>query len=202
MKLIILGIQGSGKGTQSKLIANAFNLKHISTGDLLRQEVASQSSLAKEISSYIDNGKLVPDSLITKLLEKNLPKDNFLLDGYTRNIEQAKILEKISSPDKLIYLELEEKEVFKRLDSRFSCKKCKIDYGLNKMPKQAGICDVCKEKMEKRKDDKDVASIQQRIQAFNNETLPLLNFYKKRVIKINGNQSVEMVFEEIKNALN
>jgi adenylate kinase len=70
------------------------------------------------------------------------------------------------------------------------------------MPKQAGICDVCKEKMEKRKDDKDVASIQQRIQAFNNETLPLLNFYKKRVIKINGNQSVEMVFEEIKNALN
>lgn len=201
MKLIILGIQGSGKGTQGKLIAQQFNLKHLSTGDLLRHEISSKSGLAQEISSYIDKGNLVPDSLINKILEKNLPKDNFILDGYPRNLDQAKILESISKPDKVLYLEMPESEVFRRLDTRFSCKKCKIDYGLNKMPKTPGICDSCHEGMEKRKDDKDEESIKKRIHAFNNETLPLLNFYKKRVVKINGNQTVEAVFEEIRKIL-
>jgi adenylate kinase len=196
MKLIILGIQGSGKGTQGKLIAEKYNLKHISTGDLLRKEVAEKSELGTEISSYIDKGNLVPDELINKIFLKNLPKDNYLLDGYPRNTSQAEFLENISKIDKVIFLELEEAEVFKRLEVRTQCNKCKIYYGLNNPPKKLGICNQCGEKIEVRKDD-NPESIKKRINLFNKETLPIVNFYKDKVIKINGNQTVEEVFEDI-----
>lgn len=201
MKLIILGIQGSGKGTQGKLIAEHYKLKHISTGDLLRKEVAEKSELGKEISSYIDNGKFVPDDLITRLLQKNLPKDNFLLDGYPRNPEQAKILEKIAKIDKVIFLELPEDEVINRLSNRFTCRACKIDYGLNHMPSSPGQCNKCGGQLERRKDDADEAAIKKRINLFNKETLPITNFYKGKVVRINGNQTVEAVFKEIQKAL-
>lgn len=201
MRLIILGIQGSGKGTQSKLIAEKYHLKHISTGDLLRKEVQEKSPLGEEISSYIDKGNFAPEEVITKLLQKNLPKDNFLLDGYPRNTEQAKTLDKIAKIDKIISLELPEQEVINRLANRFVCRKCKIDYGLNHMPKVQGECDVCHGKMEKRKDDADISSIKKRVELFNKETLPILSFYKGKVIRINGNQTVEAVFKEIEKAL-
>ena len=96
---------------------------------------------------------LVPDSLINEIFIKNLPKDNYILDGYPRNKTQVEFLEKTSKVDKVIFLELRDEEVFHRLDVRLQCNKCKIYYGLNNMPKQAGVCDKCGEKMEHRKDD-------------------------------------------------
>ena len=201
MKLIILGIQGSGKGVQGKLIAEVFNLKHISTGDLLRNEISSKSELAKEISSYIDKGHLVPDELINKIFLKNLPKDNWILDGYPRNKFQVEFLEKHNPPEKIIFLEIPEKVVYERLEIRVQCKKCGTIYGKNKIPLKSGICDECGEKMERRKDDSSHEAIKKRIELFNRETLPILKFYKSRVVKINGNQTVEKVFEDIKNLL-
>ena len=200
MKLLILGIQGSGKGTQSKLIAEHYNLKHISTGDLFREEIDKKSKEGKEISSYIDKGNLVPDELTNKVLQKNLPKDNFILDGYPRNLFQAKFLEKIKKPDKILYIELSEKEVIRRLSLRFQCKKCNILYGANKMPKKEGYCDICNNILDKRRDDNEEA-IKQRINIFNKETLPLIDFYGEKVIRVNGKQTVEDVFRDIKKAL-
>jgi len=201
MKLIILGIQGSGKGVQGKLIAEIFNLKHISTGDLLRNEISTQSELGKEISSYIDKGNLVPNSLINKIFFKHLPKDNFILDGYPRNKEQVEFLEKINPPDKIIYLDIQEKVVYERLAVRIQCKKCGTIYGKNKTPEKEGICDECQSKLERRKDDSSDEAIKKRIDLFNQETLPILKFYDSRVIRINGNQSVEDVFEDIRKKL-
>ncbi len=200
MKLLILGMQGSGKGTQSKLIAEKFKLKHISTGDLFREEMDKKSKEGKEISRYISKGNLVPDELTNKVLQKNLPKDNFILDGYPRNLLQAGFLEKISKPDKILYIELSEKEMVRRLSLRYQCKKCNILYGANKMPKRKGFCDICNKTLEKRIDDNEEA-IKQRINIFNKETLPLINFYKDKLIRINGEQSVEDVFEDIKKDL-
>ena len=200
MKLLILGIQGSGKGTQSKLIAEEFKLKHISTGDLFREEVQKGSREGKEIASYINKGNLVPDELTNKVLQKNLPKDNFILDGYPRNLFQAKFLEKLNKPDKIFDIELSENEVMRRLGLRYNCKKCNILYGANKMPKREGLCDICNGILERRKDDNEEA-IKQRINIFNKETLPLVDFYKDKLIKINGEQSVEDVFNDIKKAL-
>jgi adenylate kinase len=200
MKLIIIGIQGSGKGTQSKLISKEFNLKHLSTGDLIREEIKIGSDLGKKVKEYSDAGKLAPNELVEEILFKNLPADDYLLDGYPRNIEQAKKLENINAPDEIIFLELSDQEVYKRIGNRYSCKKCKIDYGLNNMPKKQWFCDKCGEEMHRRADDND-ESIKIRIDAFKKETLPLLDFYGERVIRVEGNQTVEEVFSDIKNSL-
>lgn len=202
MKLIIIGIQGSGKGTQSKLISKEYNLQHISTGDAIRKEISSNSELGKRFKEYSDAGKLVPDSLVNEILQANLPQDNYLLDGYPRNLSQAEFLEENNAPEKIIYLELPEEEVMNRLSNRFVCKTCKIDYGLNNMPQAPGICNKCQGKIERRKDDADESAIKKRIEEFKNETLPLLKFYSERVLTIDGNQTVEEVFSDIQTALN
>ncbi len=197
MKLVILGAQGSGKGSQSNLIAREYRLKHISTGDLVREEIEKETKEGKLIKDYSDKGKLAPDEIIDKILEKNLPKDSFILDGYPRNLRQAENLEKMSKPDKVIFLEISEKIIFGRLSERFQCVKCGIIYGINKKPKKQGVCDECGSRLEKRKDDEPEV-VKKRIKVFYRNTLPLLKFYKDRLIKVDGEKSVEEVFEEIK----
>jgi len=196
MKLVIIGIQGSGKGTQSKLISEHYKLKYISTGDLIREEIKKGN---QEINKYSNQGLLVPDEIVNKLLEKHLPKDNFLLDGYPRNLEQAKLLEKFGV-DKVIFLKLSTSEVISRLANRFYCKICKEAYGLNNMPKTLGTCNLCGGNLYQRDDDK-IGAIKARIEVFKKETLPLLDYYKDKGIIINANQSVEKVFSEIKEKL-
>jgi len=200
MKLVILGIQGSGKGTQGKLIAEKYGLKHLSAGNLLRAEIQKKSEEGKQLQAYVNNGLLAPHELTNKIMAKNIPEDNYLLDGYPRDTEQSKFLEKINPPKKIIFLELPEQEVFHRLGSRLQCSKCGMIFGLNNLKQAGELCNKCKGKLVKRKDDTKEA-IKTRIKEFKKETLPLLKFYKSRVIKINGNQSVEDVFKEIKKAL-
>jgi adenylate kinase len=200
MKLIIIGIQGSGKGTQSQLIAKEFGLKHVSTGDLIREEIKMETEDGKKAEGYANKGLLVANELVEKILFKHLPGDNYVLDGYPRNLEQARKLEKVNKPDKVIFLELSDEEVFRRIGNRYSCKKCGINYGLSHMPKRQWFCDVCGERLEKRKDDNE-ESIKIRIGAFKKETLPLLDFYEERVIKTDGSGSAEDVFEKIKKLL-
>ena len=123
-----------------------------------------------------------------------LVRPSYVLSG------AATLLEKLTSPEKMIYLDLPEQEVIHRLSSRFQCKSCSIDYGLNHMPKKQWFCDNCKKPLEKRKDDNE-ASIKTRIKAFNKETLPLLRFYNKKVLRINADQPVEAVAKDISSAL-
>ena len=196
MKLVILGIQGSGKGTQSKLISEYYKLKHISTGDLIRDEIKRGN---QDIKKYSDQGLLVPDGIVNKLLEKHIPKDNWLLDGYPRNLEQAKLLEKFGV-DKVIFLKLSTSEVISRLANRFYCKICKEAYGLNNMPVKLGVCNLCGGNLGQRDDDK-IGAIKARIEVFKKETLPLLDFYKDKEMIIKANQSVEKVFEDVKKEL-
>jgi len=200
MRLIILGIQGSGKGVESQLIEERYKVKKISTGDLLRKETSRRTNLGKEISSYIDKGNLVPDELINRILKKHLPKDDFILDGYPRNLLQAKILDKIAKIDAAIYLEIPESEVYKRLALRLQCKKCGKIYGKNIPAPKSLIC-TCGNKLDKRQDDINIDSIKKRIELFKKETLPILEHYKAKLMRINGNQPVTPVFNDIKKEL-
>ena len=193
MKLIFIGPQGSGKGTQAKIIANKLNLEHISAGDLLR---SATGELKKEIESHINFGNFVPDKLILKLLKQKLDRtNNFILDGFPRNITQVKELDKITKIDKIIEIEISDSEAIKRLSSRISCEKCGESYNLmTNPPKQKNICDKCKTKLTQRKDDTP-ESIKKRLEIYHKETEPILKNYPS--IKINGEQKIKDVTGDI-----
>jgi len=197
MKLIFLGKQGSGKGTQGKIIADKLGIFHISTGDLLR---SATGKIKLEIDSYINKGNLVPDELIFKILKERLhdkeTQEGFILDGFPRNLEQAKELEKITKIDKVVDIDILDNEAVKRLSARWSCPKCKTSYNYvtSPKPKKKGICDFCNISLIHREDDKKEA-IRKRLEIYHRETEPLLVFYKNILVKINGKQEINKVTE-------
>src|SRR3989344_3923893 len=201
VKLIILGSPGTGKGTLAQGLSKKWRLKHISTGDLLRIEVEKDSFLGKKIKNVLSKGELVSDRLIKDLLKKNLPKDNFILDGYPRTLTQAKTIEKISKINYIINLQSNQKTIIKRLNSRSICLNCKSIYGLNIPPKKKGICDRCGGKLIKRKDD-NLETIKSRLIVYKKENEPLINYYKEKIININGNSTPKSVLKKTLKELN
>ncbi|MBI2630203.1 nucleoside monophosphate kinase [Candidatus Pacearchaeota archaeon] len=191
MKLIFLGIQGSGKGTQAKVISEKLKICHISTGDLLRNAPAN---LKQKIDSYVNSGKLVPDELIIEILKTKLNnedcKNGFILDGFPRNLNQALELDKIIKIDKVIEIAISDNEALKRLTGRWNCKKCNLIYNVNTSPKPkvAGKCDVCYSGLYQREDDKEEA-IKKRIETYHKETFPLIRYYNAMDNSVNPSPS-------------
>ena len=200
MKLIFIGPQGCGKGTQAQIVSNKLEICHISTGDLLR---GVKGDLKKEIDSYILNGKLVPDEIIIKVLKQRIEKKDcekgFILDGFPRNKEQAEDLDKIMKIDKIILIDISDKETIKRLSGRLNCKKCGAVFNVNTNPsKKQGKCDYCNEELFVRDDDKPEA-IKKRLEVYHKETEPILKHYK--FVKVNGEEPIEKVTKNILGAL-
>ncbi|MEM0465970.1 MAG: adenylate kinase [Candidatus Pacearchaeota archaeon] len=198
MRLIIIGPQGSGKGTQAKIISEKLKIPHISTGDLFRN---IKGSLKEKIEYYINKGELVPDELTIKLLKQRInqsdSKKGFILDGFPRNIAQAKALEKITKIDKVIEIYLNDDKAVERISSRLSCKKCGAVYNtITNPPKKQDFCDKCNEKLYKRKDD-NPEEIKKRLDIYHKETEPILKIYENILIKINGDQEINKITEEI-----
>jgi len=212
MKLIILGAPGSGKGTQAQLIAKKLNLKHISVGDLLRVNINSKTEIGIKSSELIQNGSLVPDEIITRLLKENLPENNFILDGYPRSLNQAKILDDFKiNLDKIILLELEDKIIIKRITGRKICPECNAMYhDVFNPSRKKDLCDLCNTKLVQRLDDK-INIIQERLIFYRNSIHEIIDFYiheknfkfnnanknKHEIIKINGDASINQVFKII-----
>lgn len=204
MNIVLMGIQGSGKGTQAKLIAKQLNLAHISTGDLFR---SLTGELKEKVDALINKGNLVPDNLTLEILKERFSKpdckNGFILDGYPRNIAQAKTLDNIVKIDNVIEISLDDEESIKRLNGRRSCKSCNKEYNVNipfLAPKEKEKCDICHKPLFQRDDDKTIESIKKRLDIYHKETKPILNHYKS--IKINGNQSIDAVLQDILKALN
>lgn len=174
MKIIILGPPGTGKGTQAKIIAKEYGLKHISTGEIFRAEFLKKSKLGLKAQRYWGAGNLVPDEVTIGLMKKNIPKDNFILDGFPRNLEQTKELEKIAKADFVLDIESDKKIIIKRLIGRA--------------------------RIEGRRDDTPEV-IKNRFHVYEKETKPLLKFYEKRVVKIDGNGTPEEIFKNVKKVL-
>ena len=196
MNLIFFGPQGSGKGTQAKIISEILKIPHLSTGDLLR---SLEGELKKEVDSHINKGNLAPDELIIRILQEEISKSNyrqgFILDGFPRNLNQANQLDKIAKIDKTIEISIPDSESIRRLSARLSCKKCGAVFNkITNPPKEEKICDNCKSELFQREDDTPEA-IKKRLDIYHKETKPILEHYN--AIKINGNQAINKVTEEL-----
>ncbi|MFP5386649.1 MAG: adenylate kinase [Bacteriovoracia bacterium] len=203
--LIFIGAPGSGKGTQaSKLVAEK-GFKHISTGDLLRSEIAKQSPLGLEVKKVMDEGKLVSDDLVIRLLQANinLNEKQYIFDGYPRNLAQAQTLDKEvlkGAPSVAVYFEIDMGKLVERLTNRRTCKNCGAIYNLiSKKPKVVGVCDQCgSTDLVQRADDKEEV-ITNRLQVFKETVDPVLKYYQDlgRLMKVNAESSVDEIFEQI-----
>ncbi|MBI4162226.1 MAG: adenylate kinase [Candidatus Aenigmarchaeota archaeon] len=205
MKLIIIGPAGSGKGTQAKLISENYKIPHISTGDLIREEIASGSVFGGKLEQIINKGSLVPDEDVLKLLKKKLDasKNGFILDGYPRNLNQAKTLDEIAEIGTVIFLNVKDDEVVRRLSTRWQCKNCGEIYNTDAKPeKNKGKCDKCGSALYQRDDDKPEA-IKKRLDIFHKETRPIIDFYRKKGVlkEIQQKEKPDQVFTEVKKIL-
>lgn len=208
MRVILYGAPGSGKGTQAVMLAQSLDLRKISLGDILREEVKKESSLGQEVKSYMEKGLLVPDELVSRVIEENIDSTGFLLDGYPRNLAQAKKLEEILTKkstgiDAFVYLFVDEDTIVDRLTKRRICPSCSENYHLENMPpKKEGVCDSCSAELIQRKDDTaDV--IKKRWEVFSEASEELLDFYKQRnkLIEVDARGDKDEIFEKIKKTL-
>lgn len=206
MKLVLLGPPGSGKGTYSSRIAKEFEIPHISTGDLLREEVKKGTELGERAKEYMNRGELVPNEIVLEILKQRLQQPDcergFILDGFPRNLEQAKILGTIATIDLVIYLDVPDEIIIERLSNRRICRECGAIYNLKSMPpKVPGKCDVCGSELYQRDDDKP-ETIKNRLEVYREQTKPLIDHYKEKGIlaefKIEKEIPVEEGVESIK----
>ena len=207
MNIILLGPPGSGKGTQAGYIIKKYNTEHVSTGDILRKEVSSGSDLGLEAKEYMDSGILVSDQLIIEMVTNYIADiPSILLDGFPRTLEQARAFEnKLSNLKKninhVIYFELSNETIIERLSKRITCRKCGNTYvkGMTNLKCENGCS---QDNLYQREDDKP-QSIIKRLEVYQSETFPLIDFYKEKNIfsKINANQSIVKVINEIDTVL-
>ncbi len=204
MKLVLLGPVGSGKGTQAGIISKEYNLPHISTGEIFRTNIKNETELGKIAKSYIDNGELVPEELTNKLVEDRLKSDDckngFILDGYPRNLAQAKFLEGITDIDIALMIDLSEDKIIERLSSRRMCSKCSQPTAIDWL--KDGKCEKCGGEVYVRDDDKpEVIKVRLQKQAVSQD---VINFYKEKGVfsKIDATDNVEDTFALVKSILN
>ena len=193
MNIIMMGAQGTGKGTVAGILKEKLNIPHISTGEIFRKNIKEGTELGQIATKYADEGKLVPDEVTNKMVKNRLEeedcKNGFILDGYPRNLAQAKELDKILSEDNkkvdlVVYLTTPTEEIVERVMARRECPNCKAVYNmiLNK-PKNGEICDNCGAELVKRVDDTE-EKLKRRLDIFYTETEPVIDFYnEKGVVK-------------------
>ena len=212
IRTILLGPPGAGKGTQAAKIVEKYQIPHISTGDIFRENIKQGTELGKKASEYINRGELVPDDLVIEIATYRLTRDDckagFILDGFPRTVHQAEELDKFLTArgEKLsvvINLEVGEDVLMKRLTGRRVCKKCGASFHVvNMPPKQEGICDVCGGELIQRPDDNEETAAN-RIAVYNDQTKPLIDYYEKAgiIANIDGSKPLEESFASVSKAL-
>jgi adenylate kinase len=202
-KYIIMGVQGCGKGTQAKLLAQAQNLVHISVGDIFRWNIQSHTKLAARIQRIMDAGELVPDEIVEEIVKKRLEEHDwnfgFILDGFPRNRPQAMFFLESYDIDAVIWIEVPDQVVLERIQSRRLCAQCGLDYNLIfHRPNVADTCDVCRGPLIRRIDDND-AAIMTRLKEFHEKTQPIVELFRRKelVVVVDGTNTPEEVQAEI-----
>ncbi len=213
MRLVLLGPPGAGKGTQASAIIEKYSIPHISTGDILRSNIKKGTELGKKAKEYMDKGLLVPDDLVVSLVKDRLLEDDckngFLLDGFPRTVNQADALDEVLTNmniklDKVINIDVDRDELINRAVGRRICKNCGATYHIKfNPPKEEDKCDACGNCLFQRDDDKE-ETVAKRIEVYTKQTKPLIDYYEKKniILNVDGNKSIEKVFEEIVKKLN
>ena len=200
--ICLFGPQGSGKGTQAKILNKKLNIPHISMGDLFRLAIESETEMGKEVEEIINKGSLVPDEMTFNLLKERAANSDcangFILDGYPRTLHQSKMLDEYLKINKLIVIDISDEEAIRRLTNRRHCLSCGAIYNLYTIPKpkDGENCDKCHKKLHQRNDDKEGA-IRERLKNYHKETEEVIEHYRDKAIKINGEQKIEKVASDI-----
>lgn len=213
--IVLMGMQGAGKGTQAQLLSQAVGLPHVTSGGMFRETMKLDTPLAQEIRSFYDGGKLVPDDLTIKMIKGRLLQDDakngVILDGFPRTVPQAEALDRLMADlDQQLtvvpYFEISETEAMARLGGRMVCSLDENHNGgyhvTNKPPGVPGKCDVCGSDLKVRKDDTPDA-IKKRIELYKVETAPLLEYYRNKglLVNVNAEQPIEQVSRDLKAAV-
>lgn len=208
LRTILLGPPGAGKGTQAVKIVEKYSIPHISTGDIFRENIKNETELGNRAKAYMDRGELVPDELVVEIATDRLTKDDckngFLLDGFPRTIFQAEKLDEFLTKrgekiDKVINIDVEKEALVKRITGRRVCKACGASYHVvNIPPRKDGVCDLCNGELVQRADDTE-ETVLNRIDVYNKQTKPLVDYYDKAgvIINIDGNKDLDDVLADI-----
>ena len=191
MRLIILGASGAGKGTQAQAIAKHFNVRHISTGDFLREEVIHDTAICRAVKRLIDRGDLVPDELMLSMMHEVLEGDDFILDGFPRTYAQALALDEICRKlgcqiDMALNIHVPDDEIIQRITGRKVCPECKTMFHIIfHPPKVDFVCDECGGALEQRPDDT-ASTVRHRLRIHHERTLPIIDFYRRQGLLISS----------------
>ena len=205
MNIILLGAPGAGKGTQASKISAAYTLPHISTGDIFRENIKNQTPIGVLAKSFIDKGQLVPDEVTCKIVEERISREDcnngYMLDGFPRTIAQAEELDKIAKIDLVINIDVDHSLLMDRLCGRRVCKDCGESYHISRLGDKTD-CAKCGGELYQRKDD-NPETVQSRLDVYNAQTSPLIEYYTKKGILFNvvGNTTPEDVFDKVSKKL-
>ncbi|MCI7248122.1 MAG: adenylate kinase [Clostridiales bacterium] len=212
MNVVLLGPPGAGKGTQAARIVEKYGVPHISTGDIFRANIKAGTELGKRAQEYMNRGELVPDELVVEIATDRLAaddcKEGFLLDGFPRTVFQAEKLDEFLASkgrkiEHVLNIEVGRDDLMARLTGRRVCKSCGASFHVvNIPPKQEGICDNCGAELVQRADDNEETA-SNRIEVYNRETKPLIDYYEKagNIVNIDGGKAAEDVFAAIADRL-
>ncbi len=211
MRVAFLGPPGAGKGTQARDLAQEWGVLHLATGDMLREAVAAGSQLGREAKRYMDQGALVPDDVIIRMMAERLGAvdvaGGFILDGFPRTIAQAEALARLlkdlgQTLDTVVYFDVSEPELLRRLTGRRVCRACGHSFHLtSNPPKRAGVCDACGGELYQREDDGE-ATVRNRLGVYRRQTAPLLDYYRQRnlLATVSGEGPLATIRDAIRSA--
>jgi len=205
MNIIMLGAPGAGKGTQAVRLSEKYKIPHISTGDIFRKNIKEQTPIGLVAKSYIDKGQLVPDEVTVNIVKQRLEekdcKNGYILDGFPRTVYQAEELDKITNIDKVVNIDIELTKLIKRLTGRRVCSVCGESFHIDFLNGET-TCNKCGGILIQRKDDSE-ETINNRINVYSKQTLPLIKFYKRqgKLLNIVSEGGIDAVQEKIVNSL-
>ena len=211
--LILFGAQGSGKGTQARMLQDWLGVPQVATGDLFRANLGQGTELGKLAKSYMDRGELVPDSVTVAMVEDRLSQPDAakgaIFDGFPRNLAQAEALDAMLAQwdtgiKAAVYIQLDRDELMKRITGRRTCKNCQAVYHVEfNPPKVDGVCDACGGEVVQRADDADEVAVARRLDIYFEQTTPVIDYYrgKKLLKEVDGNLSIETVQQAMRAAI-